>query len=600
MNLTKLTAAEFASVNPILHADEIGIEKDTGLVKIGDGATSWANLPYTIERQTGLTSGGSGDNATKLQTAASALPSIANYFTDPDSHTYAPEGGGTITIPPGVYALGSMVHLKPRTKISAYGVTIILTAAGAGFDVPSTQGGTFSADNVSIEGLTIDGNNIGTTALQLYATSYTHLRDVNVVRCTSHGIRLTGAQWSQFDTVVSWYNGGYGVYLEPYNPGVGNSPTANNNRFVNLYCQRNGSGGLGSFGDNAANTYLGCTFQFHPSGAGVYDAGGYCNQFIGCYFEQNQIQIWFDSATSNGSGVGTGNQIISPLFWAGTGTERYVVNAQNNVTLVSPVSDAYGPQTLKGAQTTYNAYEQSSTTGSMTVVNPYRIATPAKTPFNMFCDENGNATDPSLARMANNKLQVIESDERQVSTKTNYVERPYVGTATSDLALSGKLSGDTYRRWQIQADGSFYLGSGAAATDAGINRPAAAQVGVTGSLRPMGSGTLGVSGAPWGTIYYGAAYPNASLMTAGSGSPNGVVAANPGSRYTDYAAGAEYLKATGTGNTGWRLTGFTPYTTAGRPTASAAGAGGSYYDTTLNKPGWSDGTNWRDASGTLI
>lgn len=41
-------------------------------------------------------------------------------------------------------------------------------------------------------------------------------------------------------------------------------------------------------------------------------------------------------------------------------------------------------------------------------------------------------------------------------------------------------------------------------------------------------------------------------------------------------------------------------TTAGRPTASAAGAGAMYFDTTLNKPGWSDGTNWRDATGTII
>jgi hypothetical protein len=41
-------------------------------------------------------------------------------------------------------------------------------------------------------------------------------------------------------------------------------------------------------------------------------------------------------------------------------------------------------------------------------------------------------------------------------------------------------------------------------------------------------------------------------------------------------------------------------TTAGRPTAATAGAGAMYYDTTLNKPAWSDGTNWRDATGTIV
>ena len=42
------------------------------------------------------------------------------------------------------------------------------------------------------------------------------------------------------------------------------------------------------------------------------------------------------------------------------------------------------------------------------------------------------------------------------------------------------------------------------------------------------------------------------------------------------------------------------YATAGRPSASSSGAGAEIYDTTLNKPVWSDGTNWRDASGTIV
>lgn len=42
------------------------------------------------------------------------------------------------------------------------------------------------------------------------------------------------------------------------------------------------------------------------------------------------------------------------------------------------------------------------------------------------------------------------------------------------------------------------------------------------------------------------------------------------------------------------------YTTATRPSASAMGVGASCFDTTLNKPIWSDGTNWRDAAGTIV
>jgi hypothetical protein len=39
---------------------------------------------------------------------------------------------------------------------------------------------------------------------------------------------------------------------------------------------------------------------------------------------------------------------------------------------------------------------------------------------------------------------------------------------------------------------------------------------------------------------------------------------------------------------------------AGRPAASSVRDGAMMYDTTLNKPIWSDGTVWRDAAGTAV
>jgi hypothetical protein len=39
--------------------------------------------------------------------------------------------------------------------------------------------------------------------------------------------------------------------------------------------------------------------------------------------------------------------------------------------------------------------------------------------------------------------------------------------------------------------------------------------------------------------------------------------------------------------------------TGSRPTPAEAGVGGHFYDTTLSIPVWSDGTNWRDATGTI-
>ncbi len=42
------------------------------------------------------------------------------------------------------------------------------------------------------------------------------------------------------------------------------------------------------------------------------------------------------------------------------------------------------------------------------------------------------------------------------------------------------------------------------------------------------------------------------------------------------------------------------FVSASRPSAASSGQGAMIFDSTLNKPVWSDGTNWRDASGTIV
>lgn len=45
---------------------------------------------------------------------------------------------------------------------------------------------------------------------------------------------------------------------------------------------------------------------------------------------------------------------------------------------------------------------------------------------------------------------------------------------------------------------------------------------------------------------------------------------------------------------------FVAYPTVGRPSATTMGIGAYYYDTTLGKPAWSNGSVWKDAAGTTI
>ena len=49
--LRRSTAEEWSTQNPVLSEGEPGVELDTFRLKVGDGATSWNDLPYVDNRQ---------------------------------------------------------------------------------------------------------------------------------------------------------------------------------------------------------------------------------------------------------------------------------------------------------------------------------------------------------------------------------------------------------------------------------------------------------------------------------------------------------------------------------------------------------------------
>jgi hypothetical protein len=56
------TAANLTSADPTLMTGQFGYESDTGLMKMGDGATAWASLPYVMPQAATSdgTTGGTG------------------------------------------------------------------------------------------------------------------------------------------------------------------------------------------------------------------------------------------------------------------------------------------------------------------------------------------------------------------------------------------------------------------------------------------------------------------------------------------------------------------------------------------------------------
>jgi hypothetical protein len=48
MKVKRATAARWTSENPVLAAGEIGYEKDTRKIKLGDGTSTWTQLSYLV------------------------------------------------------------------------------------------------------------------------------------------------------------------------------------------------------------------------------------------------------------------------------------------------------------------------------------------------------------------------------------------------------------------------------------------------------------------------------------------------------------------------------------------------------------------------
>jgi hypothetical protein len=96
------TASNWTTANPILALGEMGAETDTSKIKIGDGTTAWASVPYLIDAGDYLTATSTntltnktitGVKETKVAMGANNIDlSLGNYFT------YTLSGAQTLTV----------------------------------------------------------------------------------------------------------------------------------------------------------------------------------------------------------------------------------------------------------------------------------------------------------------------------------------------------------------------------------------------------------------------------------------------------------------------------------------------------------------------
>jgi len=172
-----------------------------------------------------------------------------------------------------------------------------------------------------------------------------------------------------------------------------------------------------------------------------------------------------------------------------------------------------------------------------------------------------SSTDNALVRFDGTDGKTVQNSGITVDDSGNFTTNLTVSKASPSMSIDAAAGGQTgivyyktagVERWRLIKTGTAESGSNAGSnfalnsySDAGAFL--STDVGVD---RATGKATLGRVGATAG-LELGASGPR---IMSGTGSPEGVVSAPVGSQWTDTAAttGAiQWIKATGTGNTGW-------------------------------------------------
>ncbi|MDP1877981.1 MAG: hypothetical protein Q8M17_10560 [Actinomycetota bacterium] len=137
------TAANWTSVNPVLAQGEPAVETDTGLEKVGDGATAWASLKYRAPLVSPIQAAKTADYSFTLADALAGKRVIANKATA-IAFTILPQGtgGGQVAWQSenelsGFNRNDGLLTLTPGSGVTFIG-SVLTFAKGTGFTAVRT------------------------------------------------------------------------------------------------------------------------------------------------------------------------------------------------------------------------------------------------------------------------------------------------------------------------------------------------------------------------------------------------------------------------------------------------------------------------------
>lgn len=138
------TAANWTSNNPTLGVGELGVESDTGRMKVGDGATAWTALDYILTEADTVDAGAEqiGTGSRILQINASDAPKLSKEpfammiaCSDPTTAITTGTGKVTFRMP---YAV-TLTAVRASVTTAPTGSTIIIDINEAGTSILSTK-----------------------------------------------------------------------------------------------------------------------------------------------------------------------------------------------------------------------------------------------------------------------------------------------------------------------------------------------------------------------------------------------------------------------------------------------------------------------------
>jgi hypothetical protein len=146
---TVLSSAEWASLNPVLSAGELGIESNTGIVRIGDGVTAYLSLSAGV--RTGY------QTATLTNSTLVTADMVGMAASVQDNHRYLFEAWGIYQTAATTTGLGVTATIPAVDDTDAW--TLTAQQGGTGTDQMFTQSSaTFGSALVSASVIAQDTN----------------------------------------------------------------------------------------------------------------------------------------------------------------------------------------------------------------------------------------------------------------------------------------------------------------------------------------------------------------------------------------------------------------------------------------------------------